>query len=436
MGETKSKAAGAYNRATAITYDTKDHMDIIFRLHGSVWRPVIGFCIFNTLLTLAIILLKHNGIDLTFKDRGHSFMSVLVSFLVVSRNGIVYSRYMEARAYLGDLFRHSRELIQYSAILTMQDDRPGPLMREWRFKLARQTIILLEVTLGFLSFRSQGENVWDNSTMDEIDKAELRKRFNLQENIIQESVVANSSAEEINGETPIFLLYNLKKLIANHVDYNLAPHVNKEMKFYTCVDSFSTAYYGLKRLITTPFPFPLIQMGRTFLFFWVFTLPFALVNDMGEVCVADLAIIFFLTYGYVGLEFVSMEMDDPFGDDENDFNHVGMARAVIEDIYLVVYDSCGGEEASRLRQMFGEVKDDYHEEYKAGHHRKATEIDDSIVIYSAEDDSLPQAPRSSFASNGSKRVSFNSMYNYTNGGGNYAPSDSSGTEEYEDAFAV
>jgi len=176
-------------------------------------------------------------------------------------------------------------------------------------------------------------------------------------------------------------------------------------------------------------------MGRTFLFFWVFTLPFALVNDMGEVRVADLAIIFFLTYGYVGLEFVSMEMDDPFGDDENDFNHVGMARAVIEDIYLVVYDSCGGEEASRLRQMFGEVNDDYHEEYKAGHHRKATEIDDSIVTYSAED-SPPQGPRSSFASNGSKRVSFNSIYNNTNGGGNYAPSDSSGTEEYEDAFPV
>lgn len=360
-------------------------------------------------------------------------MSILVSFLVVSRNGIVYNRYMEARAYLGDLFRHSRELIQYSAILTMQDDRPGPLMREWRFKLARQTIILLEVTLDFLSFRSQGVNVWDNSTMNEEDKIELKKRFRLQKDFMHHSVTADISAEEINGETPIFLLYNLKKLIADHVDYNIVTHVNKEMKFYTCVDAFATAYYGLKRLITTPFPFPLIQMGRTFLFFWVFTLPFALVNDMGEVLVADLAIIFFLTYGYVGLEFVSMEMDDPFGKDANDFNHVGMARAVIEDIYLVVYDSCGGEEASRLRQMFGEVNDTYHEEYKAGHHRRATEVDDSIALYQLEN-SNHNAPQANDKTNGITRVSFNDIYNSTNGGG-HARSDSSGSDNFRDSIS-
>ena len=155
-------------------------------------------------------------------------------------------------------------------------------------QLARQTIILLEVTLDFLSvsfhyrmlslqvvqkvmlcshsivyffdrskFRSQGVNVWDNSTMNEEDKIELKKRFRLQKDFMHHSVTADISAEEINGETPIFLLYNLKKLIADHVDYNIVTHVNKEMKFYTCVDAFATAYYGLKRLITTPFPFPL-----------------------------------------------------------------------------------------------------------------------------------------------------------------------------------
>jgi predicted membrane chloride channel (bestrophin family) len=32
-----------------------------------------------------------------------------------------------------------------------------------------------------------------------------------------------------------------------------------------------------------------------------------------------------VTYGFVGLETVSIELDDPFGDDENDFDNLGMA---------------------------------------------------------------------------------------------------------------
>jgi hypothetical protein len=32
-----------------------------------------------------------------------------------------------------------------------------------------------------------------------------------------------------------------------------------------------------------------------------------------------------LTYGFMGLETVSIELDNPFGDDDNDFDNLGMA---------------------------------------------------------------------------------------------------------------
>jgi predicted membrane chloride channel (bestrophin family) len=110
--------------------------------------------------------------------------------------------------------------------------------------------------------------------------------------------------------------------------------------------------------MTTPFPFPLVQMARTFLFFYIYTLPFALLNDASNP-LAHLGVIFMVridyylevlfawcwpfrlsltslllhhrhhrhqvTYGFVGLETVSIELDDPFGDDENDFDNLGMA---------------------------------------------------------------------------------------------------------------
>lgn len=35
---------------------------------------------------------------------------------------------------------------------------------------------------------------------------------------------------------------------------------------------------------------------------------------------------FLLTYGFVGLERVSIEMEDPFGNDTNDFDDMGLAQ--------------------------------------------------------------------------------------------------------------
>ena len=61
-------------------------------------------------------------------------------------------------------------------------------------------------------------------------------------------------------------------------------------------------------------------------------------------------IVFFVTYGFLGLEYVSIELDDPFGDDPNDFNGLGMAQGVYEDIYLALYGIDGYNYAERLRQ--------------------------------------------------------------------------------------
>lgn len=59
-------------------------------------------------------------------------------------------------------------------------------------------------------------------------------------------------------------------------------------------------------------------MARTFLFFWVFSLPFVLVAESDtdtstpvytiHDCVEVLLILFVCTYGFLGLEYVSVEL--------------------------------------------------------------------------------------------------------------------------------
>lgn len=60
-------------------------------------------------------------------------------------------------------------------------------------------------------------------------------------------------------------------------------------------------------------------MARTFLFLYVFTVPFAMLSDKSS-DVAHCFMVFLLTYGFVGLEVVAIELDNPFGKDANDFD--------------------------------------------------------------------------------------------------------------------
>lgn len=52
-------------------------------------------------------------------------------------------------------------------------------------------------------------------------------------------------------------------------------------------------------LLTTPVPFPLVQMTTTIVWLYVFTLPFVLLSDDNSTLIAHCITIFIITYGYV-----------------------------------------------------------------------------------------------------------------------------------------
>lgn len=89
-------------------------------------------------------------------------------------------------------------------------------------------------------------------------------------------------------------------------------------------------------------------MARTFLFLYVFTVPFVLLSDESSLT-AHCFMVFLLTYGFVGLEIISIELDNPFGDDANDFNNSAMAMTAFEDTYLTILDIDGPEWTDKLR---------------------------------------------------------------------------------------
>lgn len=112
--------------------------------------------------------------------------------------------------------------------------------------------------------------------------------------------------------------HQLQDMIVQQKDYLENPLiVQKELRLHEYVSNFMSDINELAKISATPYPFPTTQMTRILLFVWMFTLPFALVNN-AEDPYSTPVLMFFITYGFFGLEFVAIELDDPFGTDPND----------------------------------------------------------------------------------------------------------------------
>jgi hypothetical protein len=75
-------------------------------------------------------------------------------------------------------------------------------------------------------------------------------------------------------------------------------------------------------------------------------LPFALVNVIQKLP-ALLVLVFCITFGFIGLEQVSIELDDPYRDDDGDIPIEEYIRIAVDDMALSIYD-VDGQDAARV----------------------------------------------------------------------------------------
>lgn len=335
-----------------VTYDSSSHLKVIFQRWGSVWPRVWPYCFFNVVLMATIGLLhSREGLDLAISDKGHSYMSLLLAFLVVSRVNLGVGRYNQARGDLEMMYRESRELMQNACIFS--NHITNSIGKEWRSDMAYRCMILIRTAMAMIDYKTTKIPSWDcpELTQEESDqiKSDIYCETDSPINALRWAHKVRSEEEE-NMRVPVRMAYALRETI--HSEKILFGsdklETTQENMLLASVSSFMNGYYGMRKFMTTPVPFPLVQMARTFLFFYVFTVPFTLLDDRSD-AVVHCIVVFIITYGFMGLETVSMELDNPFGDDDNDFDNLEMAYISFEDTYLLIGSIDGPEYADRLR---------------------------------------------------------------------------------------
>ena len=331
-------------------------------MQGSAWPRVLPYCILNCLIMVALTYFHLDGYEwLKISDQGHMFVTMVMSFLLVSRVTMALARYSEARTQIGAMFRGSRELIQYATIFSsIENDRLEA--KEWRNEVAYRTLVLLRCAIAVIDYPTTHIPSWEVTELNGFEREDVKNNIFLNPATLRYAHETRSEYEE-NLRVPIRLAYLLRKSIHSQQNRLGSPmHVVRELKLLSTVDGFMNGFYGIRKFMTTPVPFPLIQMARTFLFLYIFTVPFVLVGDSSST-VAHCFTIFLLTYGFMGLEVVAIELDNPFGDDPNDFNCLALANTAFEDIYLFIRDCDGPEWADllldRMRQTDQSVASSY-----------------------------------------------------------------------------
>jgi hypothetical protein len=182
-------------------------------------------------------------------------------------------------------------------VLTQDDVTEGA--RVWRHNVAYRTILLLRVAMAAIEYESQHKSAWEIPELLDDDKDEVRETIMMSSAAPNRASVVASGVEsqtllrpdtppgdsstprlspafahgartlqEESLRAPLILAFNLRKEIMAQRSgaflENPFRHVNEELKLLDCVGDFVKGFHGLQKLVTTPVPFPLVQMARTY----------------------------------------------------------------------------------------------------------------------------------------------------------------------------
>ena len=268
-----------------ISYNPKDWITFIFRFHkADTFRQLMPLMLLIGLYCGAITFLEVEYWKLPDESHVknisimHGMLGFVISLLLVFRTNTAYDRWWEGRKLWGALVNNSRNLsLKLNAIL--EDDKDKAFFR----KLIPYYASILNK---HLKEEDTGKELSEELFII-IDQHEHRPNH-----------VAKILFQKVNN------LYKTKQISAEQLLF-----INQELT------SFTDICGACERIKNTPIPYSYSVFLKKFIFFYVMTLPFAYVFILGYFVIP---VVVFIFYVLASLELIAEEIEDPFGNDDND----------------------------------------------------------------------------------------------------------------------
>jgi ion channel-forming bestrophin family protein len=277
-------------------YNPKHWAQLIFSFHKSdSFRMLLPAMCGLVLLTSVLCYLHIELRCVTFRSTivMHSLLGFVISLLLVFRTNTAYDRWWEGRRLWGELVNNSRNLMQKIHAFLPADKKEEK--ERFRKLISNYAFALKEHLRG--GFR--GEQLEDDP---HLPVTELKK-FNHVPNRI--ALQLYMETEQLQKDQ---LLSSEKMLM-----------LNEELR------SFTNMAGGCERIKKTPIPFSYSTFIKRMIFLYVVTLPLGLIADLKW---AAVPIVLFVFYAFAGLELIAEEIEDPFGQENNDLPTDELANTI------------------------------------------------------------------------------------------------------------
>ena len=268
-----------------INYNPKTWLQMIFAFHKSdtlriLWKEIFYIAIFTFLITFLILRFTPGNKDLEKLITVYSLIGFVISLLLIFRTNTAYDRWWEGRKKWGELINDTRNFsVKLSTMLTNTEDRDFFMRMIPNFVFAAKESLRSGVKIDELQLLP-----------DELAFINTKKHQPLSMiQLIYRKLIEAKKNNIISDQDFVILDKNCNKLM----------------------DSLGAC----ERIRNTPIPFSYSLFIKKFIFIYVTTLPLALVTNYGYFSVLIATFIF---YVLVSIEVLAEEIEDPFGNDDND----------------------------------------------------------------------------------------------------------------------
>lgn len=268
-----------------IAYNPKSWFKLIFAFHKSdtfriLWKEIIYIGAFTLALAYIEINYFPDTVVLEKLIAVYSLIGFVISLLLVFRTNTAYDRWWEGRKKWGELVNDTRNIsVKLSVVLDQKEDRVYYTRMIGNFVIAMKEQLRSGVAL-------------DTLDLNDGERKELTNQLH-----IPSSIVA---------------------LIYSRIKKNREEGKISEFEFLSLDQNLTNLLNSLgacERIKKTPIPYSYSLFLKKFIFIYVTTLPFAFVNLFGYYSALIATFVFYIL---VSMEVLAEEIEDPFGEDDND----------------------------------------------------------------------------------------------------------------------
>lgn len=283
-----------------IRYDPHRWSDHFFDFRGTLLKEISLRVVSCVVWSIAVVGWHYYVSPVDVPTTMHSLVGVALGLLLVFRTNSSYDRFWEGRKLWGNIVNESRNLAR-SGIALLSQDRP--LLTD----LIRWTSIFPYAAMSTL----RGDSEIGPAAADLVPEERVQ--------LLKAQHLALHAAQKLTG---ILKSAYQKGLLTDILYTSLDQNVQLLIDYIG----------GCERIRKTPLPFAYVVHLRRALVIYCFTLPFALVNEYGWFTVLDVA---FVTFIFFGIEEIGVEIEGPFGHDENDLPLEEICGTIHRNVYAM-----------------------------------------------------------------------------------------------------